>query len=169
MIRKGYDLGPINDLRQLDKLKNIELEDVNRPYSVEPSVYTINKELERIGFTGFRLRTSSHNPYCYEIVREGGERAAETLSEGEVTIITFLYFLQLIEGVGKGGKKIVVIDDPISSLDYDAICVVTELTDELMYYARNNRFIEQVIMLTHNTAYHQLLCLQTQSRDGLSR
>jgi wobble nucleotide-excising tRNase len=160
MLRKGYDLGPINDYRQLDKLNNIELEDVNRPYSVEPTVYSINKELERIGFTGFKLRTSSHNPYCYEIVRRDGSRAEETLSEGEVTIITFLYYLQVVEGVGKGGKKIVVIDDPISSLDYDAICVVSELTSELMYYARDNRFIEQVIMLTHNTAFHQGLSVR---------
>lgn len=160
MIRRGHDIAPVLDYRNLDKLDNIDLEDVNRPYSVEPSVYMINNELKRIGFTGFRLRTSSHNPYCYEIVRKGNERAGETLSEGEVTIITFLYFLQVVEGVGKGGKKVVVIDDPISSLDYDAMCVVSELTDELMYYARNNVFIEQMIMLTHNAAFHQGLSVR---------
>lgn len=133
-------------------------------YSVQPSIDYINKTLSRIGFTGFKLRTSTENQYSYEIVRKNGEMAGETLSEGEATIITFLYYLQQVEGIGSGnnpyGQKIAVIDDPISSLDYDAIEVVSTLTNELMDSARRNERVEQVIILTHNTTFHQSLSVR---------
>lgn len=169
LLRNGYDLGPIPDYWSLEKLNNIELEDVNRPYSVEPSVLAINQKLKSIGFTGFRIRTTTSNPYCYEIVRKNGTKAGETLSEGEVTIITFLYYLQQVEGMGSGskafGKKVAVIDDPISSLDYDAISVVSELIHELMESARTRGKIEQVIVLTHNATFHQSLSVR-QPKEG---
>ena len=133
-------------------------------YSVQPCIDYINKTLSRIGFSGFKLKTSTENPYSYEIVRKNGEMAGETLSEGEATIITFLYYLQQIEGIGSGnkpyGQKIAVIDDPISSLDYDAIEVVSTLTNELMENARRSRRVEQVIVLTHNATFHQSLSVR---------
>ncbi|MFD2879946.1 AAA family ATPase [Paenibacillus rhizoplanae] len=56
-----------------------------------------------------------------KIVREDGKDAKDTLSEGEKTFITFLYFYQLLKGSNDISEimtdKVVVIDDPISILD----------------------------------------------------
>lgn len=152
------------ELRMRYQEEKKELLNIKGQYSVQPSIDYINKTLSRIGFTGFKLRTSTDNPYSYEIVRKNGELAGETLSEGEVTIITFLYYLQQLEGIGSGSnpyrQKIAVIDDPISSLDYDAIEVVSTLTNELMENARRSFRVEQVIVLTHNTTFHQSLSVR---------
>ena len=52
-----------------------------------------------------------------------------TLSEGEVTFITFLYFLQWIKGSQNEEDvtqdRVIVIDDPISSLDSNILFVVS--------------------------------------------
>ena len=166
MERKGYD--------EIQIRREIEIQDMDRrgrrSYTVEPSVYAINNMLSKIGYSGFRLRTSGKNPYSYHIVRDNGERAGETLSEGEVTIITFLYFLQMAYGISNSNnpnrEKVVVIDDPISSLDYDAISVVSELTDELMEKTKDRYSrIEQVIVLTHNTTFFQSLS-DRQPKEG---
>ena len=57
-----------------------------------------------------------NNYYC--IKRENGSLAADTLSEGEETFLTFLYFMQWTKGSTDpehiSDKKIVVLDDPIS-------------------------------------------------------
>ena len=59
--------------------------------------------------------------HYYQIKRENGEIANSTLSEGEITFITFLYFMQLVKGGNTpettNSDRIIVIDDPISSLD----------------------------------------------------
>lgn len=56
----------------------------------------------------------------YQIERENGELAESTLSEGEITFLTFLYFLQLAKGSTNETEitddRVLVIDDPISSL-----------------------------------------------------
>lgn len=171
MEKAGHEIGILPDYRHLEQWNNIDFEDDTRPYSVEPTLYIINNTLSRIGFTGFKLMKSRKNPYCYEIVRQDGTRVGETLSEGEITILTFLYFLQVVEGLGKSkaysGQKVVVIDDPVSSLDYDAICVVSELTDELMDKARNGNRIEQVIMMSHNVNFFQGLSVR-QPKDDIA-
>lgn len=134
------------------------------PYTVKPAMDYINETLSRIGFTGFTIRTSKENAYSYEIVRKDGSLAGQSLSEGEVTIITFLYFIEQVAGLGSGsnpyGQKVVVVDDPISSLDYDAIDVVSRLTSEMMDSARAYGRIKQVIVLTHNTTFHQSLSVR---------
>ena len=70
----------------------------------------------------------------YQIQRTNGELANETLSEGEITFITFLYFMQLVRGGTKpentSENRVVVIDDPISSLDSTILFVVSSLLKE---------------------------------------
>ena len=57
----------------------------------------------------------------YKIQREDGTIAETTLSEGEITFITFLYYLQLTKGgISEdevNNERVLVIDDPISSFD----------------------------------------------------
>lgn len=158
----------IRDKDELEKRINEEKEKVLKDkdlYSVEPSVDYMNQLLQIHNFTGFRIRTSPDQPFFYQIERRNGTSANETLSEGEATIITFLYFMQLVEGSGSSygmrTRKVVVIDDPISSLDYKAIELVSTLTDELISKARKgDELVDQVIVLTHNTAFHQRLSVR---------
>jgi wobble nucleotide-excising tRNase len=72
----------------------------------------------------------------YQIQREDRSIAEETLSEGEITFITFLYYLQL----AKGGtseenvteERVLIIDDPISSLDSNVLFIVSTLIKEIL-------------------------------------
>jgi wobble nucleotide-excising tRNase len=86
----------------------------------------------------------------YRIMRFG--RAAKRLSEGEKTAITFLYFV-----VGLGDQDfnlsegIVVIDDPISSLDSSSVY-------QAFSYLKNAvKDAKQVFLLTHNFEFLKLL------------
>lgn len=86
----------------------------------------------------------------YRIMRFG--RAAKRLSEGEKTAITFLYFV-----VGLGDQDfdlsegIVVIDDPISSLDSSSVY-------QAFAYLKNSvKDAKQVFLLTHNFEFLKLL------------
>ena len=83
-----------------------------------------------------------------------------TLSEGEITFITFLYFLQLTKGATNEESitedRILVIDDPISSLDSNVLFIVSTLIKELISKIKNNTgSIQQLILLTHNVYFHK--------------
>lgn len=81
---------------------------------------------------GFRLRRSGK-------VIEG------TLSEGEKTAIALCYFLASLEADGKESKDwIVVVDDPISSLDSRALNYAFNLLKSRLGSAK------QLVILTHN-------------------
>src|SRR5690606_26359601 len=62
---------------------------------VDESVNNINKQLIVFGFTNFHLATTPEKG-VYKIFRPNGEIADETLSEGEKTFITFLYYYNLV-------------------------------------------------------------------------
>src|SRR5699024_8970888 len=142
--------------------KRIEEEAVelqNQLTSVLPSIHKINTLLNSFGFTNFQLAESDEQGN-YKIVRENGEDANETLSEGEKTFITFLYFYQLINGSNDQDKvntsRIIVIDDPISSLDSNILFIVSNLINNLKQKIRNNDSnFKQLIILTHNVYFHK--------------
>ena len=96
----------------------------------------------------------------YKIVRKDLSEVKETLSEGEYTFITFLYFYQLLKGSiensGISKDKVVVFDDPISSLDSNVLFVVSNLIKEVIHYCKNgNNGIKQIFVLTHNIYFHK--------------
>lgn len=91
-----------------------------------------------------------------------------TLSEGEATLAAFENFVQKVEE--KPYPKVVVIDDPISSLDYEGINRVSTLTNSLIRKARKQQhdkgnWIEQVFILTHNATYHKSLSVNQARRN----
>lgn len=131
----------------------------NQLTSVLPSVNEINKLLKSFGFTNFKL-AESKDKGNYKIVRGDGVDANETLSEGEMTFITFLYFYQLINGSNEqdkvNTKRVIVIDDPISSLDSNVLFIVSYLINSLKKKIRSNDSIfKQLIILTHNVYFHK--------------
>lgn len=119
----------------------------------------INQLLELCHFTSFKIQASTDNQ-GYRIVRENNEPAdVETLSEGERTFITFLYYIRSLGTVPLENEKellVAVIDDPISSVDGDVMFVVSALLRDLVSRVQrgeHNRVV-QVLLLTHNSRFH---------------
>jgi wobble nucleotide-excising tRNase len=141
---------------------NLEIkEQQGRLTSVRPSVEKINKTLKMFGFFNFELKVYPDDETKYVIVRPDGEAANDTLSEGEETFISFLYFMQLFEGGTErdevSDKRLLVIDDPVSSLDSNVLYVVSSLLKEMFKRVSRgvDRTITQVILLTHNVYFHK--------------
>lgn len=140
------------------------------------AVDNIRKILKRSGFDGFEIKektTPGTTAPTYYLKRNGTTSASNvysTLSEGEKTFISFLYFHQLCLGTddlttGASKKKIIVIDDPVSSLDSKVLFVITTLIHQLAKYKGNsnrldrqefaNPSIEQLYVLTHNYYFYK--------------
>lgn len=155
----------INELRELEK----------KSTSIQPTVDEINGLLKSFGFHGFSLAaTESGN--SYRLIRAGGADAKATLSEGERTFITFLYFYHLLKGSnsesGITNDRIVVFDDPVSSLDSDILFIVSSLIRGLFDDIENGvGYIKQVFILTHNVYFHKEVSFYKNNREnkGLSK
>lgn len=130
--------------------------------SVQPAVDEINRLLHNYGFNNFSISPSTEKSNHYQIKRPDGTLVEATLSEGEVTFITFLYFLQWIKGSQNEDDvtqdRIIVIDDPISSLDSNVLFVVSSLLKDVIYNVLAGASnIKQVFVLTHNVYFHKEL------------
>ncbi|GHS04830.1 ATP-binding protein [Helicobacter pylori] len=150
-----------------EKIKNFENEisELEKTMvSIKPIANKINALLKGYGFTNFSL-ACTEDEKSYRIQRESGQLVGETLSEGEVTFITFLYYYHLTKGSLKENdiskNKVLVIDDPISSLDSNILFIVSVLVKELMKEAMKEKTnIKQVIILTHNTYFYKEITLE---------
>lgn len=155
-IKKQYD-----EFKEKHRLLKIEINQLSlNVTSSEPTVIQINNTLKIYGLQSFTIVPSPKEKNHYEIQREDGTLAESTLSEGEITFITFLYFLQIAKGSLVEGKtsedKILVIDDPISSLDSNVLYVVSTLIKSILKDIRETKgSILQVILLTHNVFFHK--------------
>lgn len=150
-----------------DKIEVIKREIVqmsNNLTSIQPAVNQINNTLVAYGFTNFRIEPYSEVPgeqqNKYRIVREDGTEATHTLSEGEATFITFLYFMQLTKGAtdkeSVNEKKIIILDDPISSLDSNVLYLVSTMVKKLAEeIKRDDSDVEQLFIFTHNVYFHK--------------
>ncbi|GAA8615259.1 AAA family ATPase [Helicobacter pylori] len=149
---------------KIEKLENEIRELEKNMVSIKPIVNEINALLKGYGFTNFSL-ACAEDEKSYRIQREDGQLVGETLSEGEVTFITFLYYYHLTKGSLKENdiskNKVLVIDDPISSLDSNILFIVSVLVKELMKEAMKEKTnIKQVIILTHNTYFYKEITLE---------
>lgn len=168
----------------LDQLKE-DLRILNsQTVETETAMKSINTMLRDSGFQGFELRPRHEEiirpdgyvervvptpAINYEVVRTDTGKIAENLSEGEKNFIAFLYFQQLVFGResadGDTREKIVVIDDPVSSMDSSALFIVSAQIRKMIEVCRNNadnrnpvvsgNFIKQIFILTHNAYFHR--------------
>jgi wobble nucleotide-excising tRNase len=134
--------------------------------SVKPTVIAINKILKDFGFRSFSLDTACTDN-SYRLIRSDGTDAKATLSEGEKTFVTFLYFYHLVRGStttsGIKTDRIVVIDDPVSSLDSDVLFIVSSLIKKLFHEVRQRTSnIKQIFVLTHNIHFHKEITFNPQ-------
>ena len=148
-VRKRY-------LELRDEIRTLE----TNMTSIKPTVVEMNKMLSGFGFTGFHIEETVEGHNQYHVVRENGELAYKTLSEGEITFLTFLYYMQLVKGSfsdsGITSSRVLVIDDPVSSLDSSVLFVVSTLIREVFTNIHEGSTnIKQVILLTHNVYFHK--------------
>lgn len=159
--------GAINGLTsQIEKAKTLitskdqEIKELEgKTTSIQPTVTAINRLLTSFGFKGFSLGLSNSGD-SYKLLRADGTDAKATLSEGEKTFVTFLYFYHLLKGspttTGMTADRVVVIDDPVSSLDSDILFIVSSLIKKLFTEIREQKgYIKQIFILTHNVYFHK--------------
>lgn len=127
--------------------------------SIQPTIDGINGLLSSFGFQGFKL-AKAENGSSYKLIRADGSDAKATLSEGEKTFVTFLYFYHLLKGSesdsGMTTDRVVVFDDPVSSLDSDVLFIVGSLIKGLFDEVRAEAgHIKQIFVFTHNVYFHK--------------
>lgn len=124
--------------------------------NIQKTIRTINDNLKWLGLSGFQLSEHSEHKNKYRLIRENKDASFITLSEGEKTIITFLYFIELSKGKlsieATNEPKVVIIDDPISSLSHNYVFHIAQLIKDNFFtqVLQENSNISQLFILTHN-------------------
>lgn len=135
------------------------------------TVNKINDGLEALGITGFKIRlhNSEQDAYCLERNHEVSQDGVfHTLSEGEKTLIAFLYFLETCQGRSSREEldireKLIVIDDPISSLSQNYIFEIASLIQQQVI---QNQISGKVLILTHSLFFFQEMLLSAKKKKN---
>ncbi len=150
------------NIKNAKECRNAKLKDIqeleNKTTSVQPTINNMNHLLTSFGFKGFKFAKEGET--SYKIIRLDGTDAKDTLSEGERNFVTFLYFYHLIKGSasnsGMTTDRIVVFDDPVSSIDSDILWIVSSLIRDLFEKTnKENEHIKQIFVFTHNVYFHK--------------
>ncbi len=171
--KEGLKSGAIKNQENIDELSTLIADEEKKQTSVNPTIVEINKILSSFGFKNFELTPSEDN-FHYKITRLNGDSARETLSEGEKTFLTFLYFYNLISGSNTSSgittDRVVVFDDPISSLDSDILFIVSTLIKKLIKQTQDKDCrIKQIFCLTHNIYFHKELTFDIDRNGNQAR
>jgi len=124
--------------------------------NIDEAITSINTNLQEIGIPNFFIQKYAidEKDYFYRIYREEenetGDTVFKTLSEGEKMLISFLYFIELCRGKRQTNqiekKKIIVIDDPVSSLSHNHVFNIAQFIKREF----STETYKQVFLLTHN-------------------
>ncbi|MBN3218217.1 AAA family ATPase [Pectobacterium polaris] len=133
---------------------------------IQPTINVINANLRLLGITGFEIICHDDEMKLYRLRRGSEPEKAEvfkSLSEGEKTIVSFLYFIESCSGsltpeTINPENKLIVIDDPISSLSHNYIYEVAALIKRKIVKAGAAR---HVVILTHNMFFFQEILLNS--------
>ncbi|MDD3724968.1 MAG: AAA family ATPase [Bacteroidales bacterium] len=137
--------------------------------TTQKTIDDINSILESFGFNGFKLDKAADNDK-YRIIRPDNPDAQSSLSEGEISFVTFLYFYFLIKGTQNAADtiddRVIVFDDPVSSLDNDVLFAVSCLIRKIIREAKGGKSkTKQVIVLTHNAYFFRHLTYLPGKKD----
>ena len=127
-------------------------ENRKKTVNIDEAVENIKNGLIDIGITDFTIEKYSEEEALYRLKREDlDEDVFKTLSEGEKMVISFLYFIELCKGESiaekASNKKVVVIDDPISSLSHIYVFNIGRLIHN--EFLRTEKY-DQLFILTHS-------------------
>lgn len=142
------------------KTKEKEIDELTRQLNnEEEGARKVNEYLQNyFGHQNLELQAieeevESDKKIRFNIIRNGD--IAYHLSEGECSIISFCYFMAKLDDIHTAGQKpIILIDDPISSLDSNHIFYIYSLINTELFL--NNRF-EQIFISTHNLEFLKYL------------
>ena len=141
--------------------------------SSRPIIDNINQLLVGAGFHSFTLAESASLTDGYTIRRPNGDVASDTLSEGERTFISFLYYAQSLDGTSSGdgpSNILAVIDDPISSLDSDVLYAVSTIVRGIVRrIGVGEGRVRQLILLTHNAHFHKEVIYESPRASSKAR
>ncbi|MFV0201215.1 AAA family ATPase [Empedobacter falsenii] len=148
------------DLDEYIKTKEAEIDDLARQLNnEEEGARKVNEYLQSyFGHQNLELQAieeeiDSDKKIRFNIVRNGD--IAYHLSEGECSIISFCYFMAKLDDIHTAGQKpIILIDDPISSLDSNHIFYIYSLINSELFL--KDRF-EQIFISTHNLDFLKYL------------
>lgn len=151
------------------KQRSIIVEQQKQTVNIEQAIVNINNGLVDLGIEDFKIKNHSEN--LYKIIRSNNElKVFQSLSEGEKMIISFLYFLELCRGkkavTDAGKQKIVVIDDPISSLSHIYVFNVGQMIKKEFMYSDK---YEQFFLLTHSLYFFYELTDTNHERRKLNQ
>ncbi len=128
--------------------------------NIDKTIAAINNHLEDFGIEEFNIVKHKDQ---YKIQRgKDNDKVFQSLSEGEKTVISFLYFIELCKGRESKQdtkEKIIVIDDPISSLSHIYVFNVAQLIKSTFIDAdgKNKNSFSPHLILTHNLYFfHEL-------------
>lgn len=157
-------------------------EQQKRIVNIDEAIDHINSMLVDMGIVDFKIIKYKEEESLYRIVRDGSDFPVfKTLSEGERTIISVLYFIETCRGLldknKANKKKIIVIDDPVSSLSNMYIFNIGRLirnifypeikkdkdTKELMIVPK----YEQIFILTHSLYFFYEMTEMTEEKRHL--
>ena len=147
----------INIIKAEINILNAELSNQKAPMTeIEKYIYAV------FGHKKFNLKYEETNK-SYYVCRENGE-IAKNLSEGEKTVIAFAYFLATLKTHNFDLKNaIIVIDDPVSSLDQQYLFNLTNLLTKK--FGKPSAF-EQLFVLTHNFYFYKKIRAAFMSGNG---
>jgi len=152
--------------RQKEQQRQVMAQSRMQITNIDQAIGNINSWLTVLGLQGFQLTREDGEVPQYRLQRsdESQDKVFKSLSEGEKTLISFLYFLEVCNGeldaesTKQKSDRIVVIDDPISSLSHNYVYDVASLIRQNVLLPAI-RF-KQVIVLTHNLFFfHELVKL----------
>ncbi|MFV1874080.1 MAG: AAA family ATPase [Oleiphilus sp.] len=156
----------IND--EIKSQKEIISENRLKITNLDTSVENIKSTLLSIGVSDFYIDKVDGEEGLYKLVRgsSNDSEVYDSLSEGEKTLISFLYFVELCKGAVNPDSslsnehKIVVIDDPVSSLSHNYVYEIATIAQkEIVKHS-----YKQVFLLTHNLFFFHEMINQSQIR-----
>jgi wobble nucleotide-excising tRNase len=162
-----------NDIEHITNMirekENEKSQSQKKTQNIHGAITNIKNGLQQLGIDSFTI--VAFDDTHYRICR--GEESANTfpsLSEGEKMIISFLYFLEICKGKNSlqenTKKKILFIDDPISSLSHIYVFNVGRIIKEMF---ANQKQFSQIFVLTHSLYFfYELAKCKTDKSDEMN-
>ena len=156
----------------------------NKLKNVDVSISNINTALnDYLGHNSIKfINVEKNDGSKFKLVRlNEQEEIVHTdepihLSEGETTLVAFIYFIQQLnhknenKSIDYKENYIIVIDDPITSMDVDFIYYIINMIRGLLDDEKDNKLsyqFKQVIFLTHHfMLFRELWKILHDSRDN---
>lgn len=138
--------------------------------NIDETIDSINLRLKSLGINSFSIKKHDENKDMYIISRSEKDEnndVYKSLSEGEKTLITFLYFLECCKGKTDKNDEdnrdnLIVIDDPISSLSQNYVYDIASIIHHDLIKKETTK---KILILTHNLYFfHELIKLSPKSK-----